>query len=100
MGDDRSDHVVMTSAADGAIDEQGEHRTDDGTDDAGCLKGTVIRIVMGEDIPEETADEGPDDAEHHGAADGHRVLSRNECSGNEACDEADDHEIDDETKHD
>ena len=59
----------------------------------------VLRVAPEQDVGEQAADERPDDAQHDGGEDAHRVIPGHHGASDEAGDEADDEHDDDEAEH-
>ena len=61
-----------------AIDEQGNHGSEDRADHPGRLECALVEVVAEEDVAEDAADEAADDPEQGGLPEGHRVGPRNQ----------------------
>ena len=68
-------------------------------DDARRLQGARGRVLVEEQITEETADERADDPQHDRADDAHGVTARHDGASDETGDGSDDDQRDDETQH-
>src|SRR4029077_419564 len=88
-----------TSAADCPVDQQHDHRADDGTDDPRRLQVAFLAVLMEQGVAEETADKRSDDSEQDRAENANGVAPRHQKSSEGARDQPDDDEPNDEAEH-
>src|SRR5215210_1672993 len=78
------------AVGDGVVDQKQDDGADDRAEQPRGAQATVGGVVTEEDVGQEAADEGAEDAEGDGGADTHGVTAGNQEPGQRTGDEADD----------